>query len=85
MQREIDESVAQIHKGMCPDIPGEIKYTKLPVGGMSDSKVIAKLDIYKKMEPVAWQLGRVSGKNLFNRDDLSWRRDSYRVDDRSLS
>ena len=81
MQREIDESVAQIHKGMCPDIPGEIKYTRLPVDGMSESKIIAELDRYKKMEHVAWQLGRVSGKNLLNRNDLSWRRDSYRIDD----
>jgi sphinganine-1-phosphate aldolase len=61
VQKEVEKSIASIHKSMCPDIPGAHKYISLPVNGMKITDITVELDRYSNMGDVDWRNGKISG------------------------
>jgi sphinganine-1-phosphate aldolase len=62
VQKEIEKTVASIHRDMCPNVPGEKKYIALPVKGLGQEQVMKKLTEYQQMGVhYDWKSGKISG------------------------
>ncbi|KAJ3046008.1 hypothetical protein HDV00_003756 [Rhizophlyctis rosea] len=71
VRKEVEKSIASIEKSMCPDVPGEKKYTELPAVGLSAAAVRSELKKYHEMGHVDWQGGKVSGAIYHGGEEVS--------------
>ena len=70
IQTQINDSIKMIQKGVLPGDHHQIVYEKLPICGLSESKVRTEIARYKTMDDTIWQEGKVSGTVYTNNEEL---------------